>query len=149
MKTVAHILMVDDDPDDYYLTMDALEEAGNSNNFRLVSDGSEMMDYLLNKGKYADRQENPRPDLILLDLNMPGMDGRQALAEIRSCGDIQNIPVVILTTSCTEEEIDECYRVGANSFIRKPSEYDSLVMAMRHLMDYWFNTVELPNGSRI
>ncbi|MFZ7111031.1 MAG: response regulator [Desulfatiglandales bacterium] len=149
MKPFGHILMVDDDPDDYYLTRDALGEAGSEYILRLVSDGSEMLDYLLNRGNYADRQENPTPDLILLDLNMPRMDGHQALSEIRSCEHTKNVPVVIFTTSCNEEDINGCYRAGANSFLHKPSDYDSLVMAMRHLMDYWFNTVELPNGSRI
>lgn len=138
------ILMADDDPDDFHLTRDALEEAGSDKNFRLVSDGSELMDYLLGQGGYQDRRKNPLPDLILLDLNMPVMDGRQALTAIRARQDTRNIPVVVLTTSGTNEDVEHCYRLGANSYIRKPSDFDSLVSAMRHLLHYWFETVELP-----
>lgn len=141
------ILMADDDADDYYLTRDALEAAGCTKNFLQVSDGLELLDYLLNRGKYTDKQHYPSPDLILLDLNMPVMDGRQALTEIRARQDTRHIPIVVLTTSCVNEDVYQCYRLGANSFVRKPSDFDSLVSAMRHLVQYWFGMVELPGNA--
>ncbi len=140
------ILMAEDDADDYYLTRDALEEVGFKKELRLVPNGLELLDYLMNRGKYSNRKQYPSPDLILLDLNMPIMDGRQALAEIRKCQDICHIPIVVLTTSSISEDIYQCYQMGANSYVRKPSDFESLVNAMRNLIYYWFATVELPRA---
>jgi CheY-like chemotaxis protein len=140
------ILMADDDADDRMLARDAWQESRLGNTFRFVEDGQELMDYLHRKGKYA-HEDAPRPGLILLDLNMPRKDGRQALQEIKSDPELRRIPVVVLTTSKTEEDILRTYDLGANSFISKPVTFERLVDIVRTLGTYWFNIVELPNGS--
>jgi CheY-like chemotaxis protein len=140
------ILMAEDDADDRLLACDAMQESRLGNSFHVVEDGQELMDYLNRAGKYA-TEEAPRPGLILLDLNMPRMDGRQALREIKSNPELRRIPVVILTTSKTEEDILRAYDLGANSFITKPVTFDRLVEIVRTLGRYWFNIVELPIGS--
>jgi CheY-like chemotaxis protein len=138
------ILMADDDPDDYYLVKDALEESGFKNDFRLVADGEELMDYLLNRGRFSDSQEFQRPGIILLDLNMPRMDGREALQEIRTHVELKTIPVVVLTTSNNEEDVLLCYSLGASSYVTKPASFDDLVEIMDVTMRYWLKVVELP-----
>jgi CheY-like chemotaxis protein len=140
------ILMADDDADDRMLAEDAMRESRLGNVFKCVEDGQELMDYLMRKGKYAN-QDAPRPGLILLDLNMPRKDGRQALQEIKSDPELRRIPVVILTTSKTEEDVVRSYDLGANSFITKPVTFDGLVDIVRALGMYWFNLVELPMGA--
>jgi len=137
------ILMADDDPDDRMLTADAMKESRLGNTFRCVEDGQELMDYLARRGKYS-HGNAPRPGLILLDLNMPRKDGRQALQEIKSDPELRRIPVVILTTSKTEEDVLRSYDLGANSFISKPVTFDRLVEIVRTLGTYWFSIVELP-----
>ena len=141
------ILMADDDPDDRLMTSDALEEARLANDLRFVEDGEELMDYLRHCGKYSNLQDFPRPGLILLDLNMPKKDGREALAEIRADPDLRQIPVVVLTTSKAEEDIYRTYDLGVNSFITKPVSFEGLVDVMRVLGKYWFEIVKLPSGS--
>lgn len=139
------ILMADDDADDRMLTRDALEESRVLNELRFVEDGEELMDYLLRKGKYANADDAPRPGLILLDLNMPKKDGREALKEIKSDPNLRRIPVVIMTTSKAEEDIFRSYDFGASSFITKPVTFDRLVELMRTLGEYWVEFVELPD----
>jgi CheY-like chemotaxis protein len=141
--------MADDDADDRLLAKDALVESRLVNNLYLVSDGQELMDYLHRRGDYEDPTSSPRPGVILLDLNMPKMDGFEALAEIRSDPDLRQIPVVILTTSKTEEDIYRGYDLGANSFVTKPVTFDGLVNAMKALGQYWFEIVELPTETRV
>jgi CheY-like chemotaxis protein len=140
------ILMADDDADDRMLARDAWQESRLANTFRFVEDGQELMDYLQRKGRYA-QEDAPRPGLILLDLNMPRKDGRQALQEIKSDPELRRIPVVVLTTSKTEEDILRTYDLGANSFISKPVTFERLVDIVRTLGTYWFNIVELPTGN--
>lgn len=140
------ILMADDDADDRMLTSDAMRESRLCNCFRFVEDGQELMDYLRRADKYAS-EDAPRPGLILLDLNMPRKDGRQALREIKSDPELRRIPVVVLTTSKTEEDILRTYDLGANSFITKPVTFERLVEIIRALGKYWFNIVELPDGN--
>ena len=140
------ILMADDDCDDRLMAEDAMRESRLGNAFRCVEDGQELMDYLTRRGKYA-VADAPRPGLILLDLNMPRKDGRQALKEIKSHPDLRRIPVVILTTSKTEEDVLRSYDLGANSFITKPVTFDRLVDIVRTLGNYWFEIVELPTGT--
>ena len=139
------ILMADDDADDRLLTRDALEESRVLNDLRFVEDGEELMDYLTRKGKYANAEDSPRPGLILLDLNMPKKDGREALKEIKSDPNLRRIPVVIMTTSKAEEDIFRSYDFGASSFITKPVTFDRLVELMRTLGEYWVEFVELPD----
>lgn len=141
------ILMADDDADDRMLAEDAMRESRLSNVFRCVEDGQELMDYLMRRGRYA-IEDAPRPGLILLDLNMPRKDGRQALQEIKSDPDLRRIPVVILTTSKTDEDVARSYDLGANSFITKPVTFDGLVDIVRTLGTYWFRIVELPVGAQ-
>lgn len=138
------ILVADDDPDDRLLLEDALEETHLAENVKFVQDGEELMDYLLVNGKYNDASSYPRPDLILLDLNMPRKDGREALKEIKSNPQLRPIPIVVLTTSKAEEDVFRSYDLGVNSFISKPVSYEGLVELVHKLGRYWFDTVKLP-----
>lgn len=138
------ILLADDDEDDRVLTREALEAARVRNQLRCVVDGVELLDYLKRRGRYA-AEDAPRPTLILLDLNMPRMDGREALAEIRKDPDLRAIPVVILTTSKAEADVVATYDLGVNSFITKPVTFPGLVEVMSALNRYWFELVEMPN----
>jgi two-component system, response regulator len=138
------ILLADDDADDRMMAADALEESRLANDLRFVEDGEELMDYLRRRGKYAEPDAAPRPGLILLDLNMPKKDGREALREIKAEPDLRSIPVVVLTTSKAEEDIYRTYDLGVNSFITKPVNFESLVTVMKALSKYWFEIVELP-----
>ncbi len=139
------ILMADDDQDDCLLVRDAFEESRLLNDLRFVDDGEDLMDYLYHRGKHADGDNSPRPGLILLDLNMPKKDGREALKEIKSDSDLRSIPVVVLTTSKQEEDIIRSYDVGANSYITKPVTFKGLVEVMKSLGKYWLEIVELPD----
>lgn len=137
--------MADDDADDRMLTKDALQESRVLNDLRFVLDGEELMDYLTRKARYANAEDSPRPGLILLDLNMPKKDGREALKDIKSDPNLRRIPVVIMTTSKAEEDIFRSYDFGASSFITKPVTFDRLVELMRTLGKYWIEIVELPD----
>lgn len=139
------ILMADDDEDDRELTRDALVAAHLANPIKFVSDGQELIDYLHLEGRYRDRAaEAPPPGIILLDLNMPKKDGREALAEIKSDARLRHIPVIVLTTSRDDEDVVRSYDLGVNSFITKPVTFASLVDVMRTWTRYWFEIVELP-----
>lgn len=137
------ILMADDDLDDQMLAREALVEARLANDLYFVKDGQDLLDYLHNTGKYAE-QPVPRPGLILLDLNMPKKDGRQALKEIKEDANLRRIPIVVLTTSDAEEDILRTYELGVNSYIKKPVTFEGLVEVMKSLGKYWFEIVELP-----
>jgi len=139
------ILMADDDEDDRMMAKDALEEAQVLNDIRFVVDGEELLDYLYRRGKFSDPADSPRPGLILLDLNMPRKDGREALEEIKADQSLCQIPIVVLTTSRAEEDICRTYNLGVNSFITKPVSFDGLVNVMRSLAQYWFEIVRLPD----
>ncbi len=142
------ILMADDDGDDCMMTKEALQDDHLANDVRFVADGEELLDYLNHRGKYTDLESAPIPGLILLDLNMPRKDGREALKEIKCDPDLHRIPVVVLTTSKAEEDILRTYDLGANSYITKPVTFDGLTKAMKALRRYWFEIVELPpNGA--
>ena len=139
------ILMADDDADDRELARSALDESRLKNELRFVENGEQLMDYLLRRGAFAEPDSAPRPGVILLDLNMPRKDGRQALKEIKANPDLRQIPVVILTTSKAEEDILRSYDLGANSFITKPVTFAALVDVMKGLGHYWFEIVALPS----
>jgi CheY-like chemotaxis protein len=142
------ILMADDDEEDREMTRDALRDSRLGNRVKFVVDGQDLMEYLRREGKYADPAvDAPRPGLILLDLNMPRMDGREALAEIKSDEFLRQIPVVVLTTSQDEEDVLRTYDLGVNSFITKPVTFEGLVEVTRTWTRYWFEIVELPNGA--
>lgn len=136
------LLMADDDPDDRELAKEALAESRVKNEIRFVEDGEELMDFLYRRGVH---EGAPKPGLILLDLNMPKKDGREALREIKADKDLKRIPVVILTTSRAEEDMLSGYDLGAASFISKPVTFASLVDLMKAISQYWIEFVELPD----
>ena len=138
------IVLADDDPDDRKLTQEAFMENRLANDFHTVEDGEELMDYLRRRGKYESLRNEPLPGLILLDLNMPRKDGREALKEIKADPDLRRIPIVVLTTSKAEEDIIRSYDLGVNSYVTKPVTFKSLVELIKVLGRYWFEVVELP-----
>ena len=143
-STTVTILMADDDEDDCMLAREALAESRLANALYIVQDGEELLDYLYRRGQYAQASNSPRPGLILLDLNMPRKDGREALREIKIDPHLRRIPIVVLTTSKSEEDIYRSYDLGANSFITKPVTFSSLVEVMKTIGKYWSQIVELP-----
>jgi CheY-like chemotaxis protein len=143
-----NILIADDDDDDLFLSIEALKQSRLKNNVYCVHDGEELMDFLNHNGKYS-KENSPIPDLILLDLNMPKKNGKEALKEIRNNEDLKHIPVVVLTTSQAEQDIINTYKLGANSYITKPVNFDGLVDIMKTLKTYWVQFVKLPpNGAK-
>ena len=139
------ILVCDDDEDDRALTQQALENAHISNRIQFVEDGEQLLDYLYQRGAYAgETGKAPRPGLILLDLNMPKLDGREALKTIKEDPTLRDIPVVVLSTSRLDEDVARSYQLGVNSFITKPVTFSGLVEAMNVLGRYWLEIVELP-----
>jgi two-component system, response regulator len=142
---LVRILLAEDDDDDYYLTEHALKENRLRNEISRVKDGEELMRYLRHGGEFSWAKGAPEPSLILLDLNMPKMDGREALREIKSDPVLHHIPVVVLTTSRAEEDVVRSYEFGVNSFITKPLTFLGLVEAMKALGKYWFEVVALPS----
>ena len=140
------ILMADDDADDRMLVKDAFAESRLNNDLHFVENGEELLDYLFRRGKFANLKGAPYPGLILLDLNMPKKDGREALSELKAHPDLRRIPIVILTTSRAEEDILRTYDLGANSFITKPVTFESLVHVVQVLGNYWVEIVELPGS---
>ena len=138
------ILLADDDPDDRMLTERALRASRLANQLEMVEDGEELMQYLRREGVYADPMVSPRPGIILLDLNMPRKDGREALKEIKSDPSLRRIPVIILTTSEAEQDILRSYDLGVNAFVTKPVTFDGLATAIQRLGEFWFQIVKLP-----
>jgi CheY-like chemotaxis protein len=137
-------MLVDDDPQDRALAREALSEAGLAGELRMARDGAEALDYLHRRGRFSEPDAAPRPAIILLDLNMPRMDGFEVLREIKADPSLRRIPVIVLTTSQAEEDIARSYELGVSSFITKPVMFEALVESMRALGRYWFETVELP-----
>jgi len=136
------ILLVEDSPGDSRLALEALKESKLRNNLHIVVDGMEAMDFLYKRGKHA---QVPRPDLILLDLNLPKKDGREVLAEIKSDPDLKRIPVVILTISKAEEDVLKSYNLHANCFITKPLDLNQFVTVVKSIEDFWLTIVKLPS----
>ena len=142
------ILMADDDEDDVFLTQKALQKGDFLNTLYSVKNGEELVDYLLHRGQYTDRAQYPHPDIILLDLNMPCKDGREALRDIKSHTELQAIPIIVFTTSRMEEDVHYTYTLGVNSFITKPTTFETLTEVMQTINKYWFKIVSLPNGKK-
>ncbi|MFH1700652.1 MAG: response regulator [Candidatus Zixiibacteriota bacterium] len=138
------ILLAEDDPDDALMAREALEDNRLCNELVIVEDGEQLMNYLNCRNEFSDRSPDNLPGLILLDLNMPKKDGREALKEIKSNPKLRLIPIVVLTTSKAEEDILRTYDLGVNSFITKPVSFESLVDIMKTLSRYWFEIVDLP-----
>jgi len=143
MGKVAEILLVEDNPGDARLTVEAFADGRVKNNLNVVSDGVEAMRYLRNEGEFAGK---PKPDIILLDLNLPRKDGREVLAEVKADKDLRKIPIVILTTSRAEEDILRTYDLHANCYITKPVELDSFINVVRTIEDFWLTLVRLPRS---
>ena len=142
------ILLVEDSPEDTEAMRRAFKKSGLANALNYCSDGDDALDYLFQRGPYAAPDAAPRPGVILLDLNMPGTDGREVLAEIKKDEQLRKIPVIVLTTSSDERDIDKCYQAGANSYIRKPVDLDGFMRAIQMLKNYWFEIVILPRPDR-
>ncbi|BDC99209.1 response regulator [Persicobacter psychrovividus] len=138
------ILIADDDAEDRLLAQEALEASDFKGKIYFVEDGEELMDYLLGNGKYSDRQVYPVPSLVLLDLNMPKKDGREALREIKALNEYHSLPVVVLTTSSNDEDIVRSYDLGVNSFLNKPVRFVDFVALMNSLCTYWFGFNKYP-----
>jgi CheY-like chemotaxis protein len=141
------ILLADDDVDDRDLTRDAMRRNQLSGELRWVEDGEELLDYLNHRGRYSDPEESPRPGIILLDLNMPRMDGREALREIKANPELRRIPIIVLSTSSADEDVLRSYELGANCFITKPSTFEQLVDVVRVLGEHWLEKARLPHAS--
>lgn len=142
------ILMADDDADDRLMTQEAFEESRLANDLRFVEDGVELLDYLQRRGRYTDPASSPRPGLILLDLNMPRKDGREALREIKADPQLRSIRIVVLTTSKAEEDIYRTYDLSAASYITKPVTFTAMAEMVKTLGTYWLEIVELPGMRR-
>lgn len=140
------ILLVEDSPEDYEATARAFGKSGLKNPIVRCEDGDTALDYLFRRGDYADPETSPRPGVILLDLNLPGTDGREVLQEIKRHEQLRHIPVIVLTTSTDERDVDACYQSGANSYIQKPVDMDGFIRAIERLNGYWFEVVVLPKG---
>jgi two-component system, response regulator len=141
----AIILMADDDEEDILLVREAFAKSRLLNDLHAVVDGVELMDYLRHTGRYSDPASAPRPDIILLDLNMPKKDGREALKEIKADPGLKDIPVIVLTSSKGQTDILKTYELGANSFITKPVTFQSMCEVIAKLGEYWFQIVKLPH----
>lgn len=137
------ILLVEDSPGDVRLTMEALADAKISNQISVASDGVEALEFLQKKGQHSDAS---RPDLILLDLNMPRMDGRELLSIIKADENLRNIPVVVLTTSQSENDILNSYDLRANCYITKPVDLDQFLVVVNSIQEFWFSIVKLPTS---
>lgn len=138
------ILVADDDDDDRMMVEDAFRECGWRNPIQFVVDGEELMDYLHHRGQFSDDDAHPLPSLILLDLNMPRKDGREALRDIKADPALRHIPIVVMTTSRSPDDITRSYQSGANSFVSKPGGYVALLELVQALASYWLRTSHLP-----
>jgi CheY-like chemotaxis protein len=138
------ILLVEDSPEDYEATERAFRRAGLKNPIHRCTDGDEALDYLFRRGRYADPAASPKPGIILLDLNLPGTDGREVLDTIKQHDALRCIPVIVLTTSNDERDVAACYAAGANSYVQKPVDLEGFMKAVERLKGYWFEVVILP-----
>ena len=143
-KSKVSILIADDDPDDRMLLEDAFRENGFTNELHFVEDGEQLLAFLRREGQWAEQAGEPYPGLVLLDLNMPKMDGREALRHMKADERFRTIPVVVLTTSKAEEDILRTYVTGVNSFMTKPVTFEGLMEVVRILANYWIQNVQLP-----
>ena len=143
-KSFQTILIVEDSDDDYMATVRAFKKANIVNPVQRCTNGDQAIDYLLQRGEFTDPDKAPRPNIILLDLNLPGTDGREVLRKIKADPKLQKIPVIVLTTSNAEQDIEQCYAAGANSYVQKPVDLVGFIQSIARLTDYWFNVSLLP-----
>ncbi len=146
MNENATILLIEDNPDDYEATERSFRAANFANPIQWCQSARDGIDYLKRQGIYAERSLDKSPCLILMDLNMPGMDGRTALKKIKQDESLCAVPVIVLTTSADEKDIELCYQLGASTYIQKPVEFNSLVAAVARMKDYWFEVALLPKA---
>ena len=140
------ILVVEDNPDDFEATERALRKAGIANPIQRCVDGDDALDYLFREGEYSDPEKAPRPGLILLDLNLPGTDGREVLGELKKDDGLKSIPVIVLTTSTDERDIRSCYEAGANSYMSKRINLQEFMEAINRMSDFWLEIAVLPRN---
>ena len=138
------ILIVEDSDDDYMATVRAFKKANLLNPVQRCTNGDQAIDYLLQRGEFSEPDKSPRPNIILLDLNLPGTDGKEVLRIIKANPNLQKIPVIVLTTSNAERDIEQCYAAGANSYVQKPVDLVGFIQSVARLTDYWFNVSILP-----
>jgi CheY-like chemotaxis protein len=141
------ILLVEDNIDDYDAAIRSFKAAHLDNPVHWSSTGRDALDYLKSEGPYAQCPNHELPGLVLLDLNMPGLDGRAVLEKAKQNPNLKKIPIIILTTSSDERDVEQCYELGASTYIQKPVSFDGLINAIRHLKDYWFGIAILPGRS--
>lgn len=146
MNNTSHILLVEDNEDDYEATLRGFRKNNMMNPVRWCKNGQDALDYLYGEGVYAEYTDAKLPGLVLLDLNMPGIDGREVLRRIKDDPEKCSIPVVILTTSKDSRDIDRCYEIGASTYIQKPIDFDGQMQVIRAIRDYWFGIVILPGN---
>ena len=144
MTTQNAILIVEDSDEDFFITRRSFKKAGCSNPLFRCEDGDEALDFLYRRGEYRNPKTSPRPVIILLDLNLPGTDGREVLEAVKADDNLQKIPVIVFTTSDAEQDIKRCYEAGANSYIHKPVEMSEFIQALARLQEYWFEIAILP-----
>lgn len=142
------ILIVEDNDDDYMATMRAFKKANFANPIRRCTTGDQALDYLGQRGEFAAPGAAPRPSIILLDLNLPGTDGRDVLRIIKADKNLLMIPVIVLTTSHADQDIEQCYAAGSNSYVQKPVDFEGFVLAIARLSDYWLNVSILPKNNK-
>lgn len=142
------IMVVEDNDDDCIATMRAFKKANLHNPVRRCTNGDQALDYLFRRGEFSAPDAAPRPSIILLDLNLPGTDGRSVLHTIKAEPELQKIPVIVLTTSNAEQDIEQCYAAGANSYVQKPVDFEGFIRAIARLSEYWLEVSILPKKSR-
>ncbi len=140
------ILLVDDDPSDQFLVQEGMRMANLSYDLRVAGDGDEALDYLYRRGRFAQPQRSPRPDLILLDLNMPRCDGRQVARAVKSDPNLRYIPIVVFTTSSLDQDVQNLYEIGVNTFVQKPMNFDQFTEVLRDLSQFWLERAILPGA---
>ena len=143
MSTHQPLLLVEDSPEDRAATLRAFKKAGLANPVFTCKNGDDALDFLYQRGPYVDPVTAPRPAIILLDLNMPGTDGREVLSDIKNNHGLKTIPVIVLTTSSDARDIETCYLSGANSYVTKPVDLPGFLQAIQRLKDWWFEVVIL------
>lgn len=141
------ILIVEDNDDDFFATARAFKKAELINPVQRCTNGDQALDYLFQRGEFSDPGKAPRPGIVLLDLNLPGTDGRQVLRVVKADPDLKKIPVIVLTTSRARQDIERCYADGANSYIQKPLDMAGFIEAITRLREYWFEVALLPKDN--
>lgn len=142
------ILLIDDNDEDVEITQRAFRKSGMANPVFRCRDGDEALDFLFQRGEFSEPAKAPRPGIILLDLNMPGTDGREVLEKVKKNPELKKIPIIVLTTSNDERDIEDCYEMGANSYVQKPVTLQGYMEAIQRMKDFWFDIVIIPSQTQ-